>query len=601
MPLESPNTAPTEQSDQAAESRLLAHPSSGFAPLRIPLFRDRWIASTVSSVGTWMQDTAGTWLMTALTSSPLLIALMQTAASLPVLFLGLLAGATADIFDRRKLLIFWQCWMLGSVAILAILTFLGHISPWSLLAFTFLLNIGSSMNNPAWQAIVPELVPRNLIPDTVSLNAASNNLARAVGPALGGLMVAAYRAHVDTGAASVFALNAVSFAGVIWVLVNWKRTPLFKSALPSERIAASIRSGLRYVRYSPPLQASLLRAFTFTFFVSAIWSLLAVVAARDMHQGALGYGILNGSLGIGAVIAATQLPKVRRRFSADRIIAASTLYVAFSLLVMAFIPNPWIIIPVLILSGSAWTSTMSTINTSVQLAAPAWITARALGTYMMTFQGGLALGSVLWGFIAEHSKTSYALAASAAGLLLTLPLVYRFHILQGPVPDHTPYQWKRPAPTLVSPWGAPGPDSRTWDPTHPTHPQILENPDFHEGPVRVSVEYRIPPERYAEFTHAIHELRGVRLRDGALRWGIFRDANDPTHLNETFLMESWIDFLRSRERVTAADAQIRDRVIAFHAAADGSPPHVTHQIYAREITPELRPTASTGSEIQPAV
>jgi MFS family permease len=588
MPLESPNTAPTEQSDQASDTR------SGFAPLRIALFRDRWIASTVSSLGTWMQDTAGTWLMTALTSSPLLIALMQTAASLPVLFLGLLAGATADIFDRRKLLIFWQCWMLGSVAVLAILTFLGHISPWTLLAFTFLLNIGSAMNNPAWQAIVPELVPRELIPDTVSLNAASNNLARAVGPALGGLMVAAFRAHIDTGSASVFALNAVSFAGVIWVLVNWKRVALFKSTLPSERIAASIRGGLRYVRYSPPLQSSLLRAFTFTFFVSAIWALLAVVAARDMHQGALGYGILNGSLGIGAVIAATQLPKIRRRFSADQIIAASTLYQAFTLFILAFIPNPWVVIPVLVVSGSAWTSTMSTINTSVQLAAPAWITARALGAYLMTFQGGMALGSILWGFIAEHTKTPYALAASAAGLLVTLPFVSRFHILQGPLPDHTPYRWKGPAPILVSPLiptdtpSLPSLAFGTWDSTNPHAAPAFDNPDFHEGPVRVSIEYRIPPERYVEFTHAIHELRGVRLRDGALRWGIFRDANNPTHLNETFLMESWLDYLRSRERTTAADRAIRDRAYALHAAEDDAPPRVTHQIYAREITPNPR-------------
>src|SRR5947208_881311 len=230
-----------------------------------------------------MQDTAGTWLMTSLTASPLLIALMQTAASLPVLLYGLLAGATADIFDRRKLLIFWQAWMLVSVAILAVLTFLGHISPWTLLAFTFLLNVGSAMNNPAWQAIVPELVPRELIPDSVSLNSGSNNLARAVGPALGGLMVAAF-SRVNTGSAWVFALNSLSYAAVIWVLVNWKRVPLFKSALPSERVPASIRTGLRYVMYAPSLRASLVRAFTFTFFVSAIWSLLAVVAHNDMHQ-----------------------------------------------------------------------------------------------------------------------------------------------------------------------------------------------------------------------------------------------------------------------------------------------------------------------------
>src|ERR1019366_2146033 len=197
VPLETPFAAREEVPQKSL---------SGFAPLRIPVFRNRWIASTVSSVGVWMQDTAGTWLMTSLTASPLLIALMQTAASLPVLAMGLLAGATADLLDRRRLLIFWQSWMLGSVGVLAVLTFLGHISPWSLLAFTFLLNIGSAMNNPAWQAIVPELVPRELIPDSVSLNAASNNLARAVGPALGGLMVAAFK-RTDTGTAYVFLLN----------------------------------------------------------------------------------------------------------------------------------------------------------------------------------------------------------------------------------------------------------------------------------------------------------------------------------------------------------------------------------------------------------
>ncbi|QHN04621.1 MFS transporter [Granulicella sp. WH15] len=559
MPLETPNVTPATAT---------ANPTvSGFAPLRIRLFRDRWIASTVSSVGTWMQDTAGTWLMTVLTTSPLLIALMQTAASLPVLVLGLLAGSTAEIYDRRKLLIFWQVWMLGSVGILAVLTFLGHVSPWALLGFTFLLNIGSAMNNPAWQAIVPELVPRELIPDTVSLNAASNNIARAVGPAIGGLMVAAFKtAH--TGAGAVFALNAVSFAGVIWVLVNWKRVPLFKSALPSERIAGSIRSGLRYVRYSPQLQASLVRALHYTFFVSAIWSLLAVVARQDMHQGAMGYGILNGSLGLGALIAATQMPRIRRRLTASSILMVGTSYQVFTLLILAFVHTPYIIVPVLIVAGSAWTSTMSTINTSIQLSVPAWVTARALGTYLMTFQGGLALGSILWGALAEHMQTSTALAIAAAGLGLTLPLAARFKILHGALPDHTPYEWKRPAPELIAP------------------EENLES-DFSEGPVRISIEYNIPAENYVQFTHAIHELRGVRLRDGAVRWGIYREAVNPTHLNETFIMESWLDYLRSRERTTAADTVIRDRAYALHQSPDGTPPKVTHQIYAREITPSL--------------
>ena len=492
----------------------------------------------------------------------------------PVLLFGLLAGATADIFDRRKLLIFWQSWMLASVAILAILTFLGHISPWTLLAFTALLNVGSAMNNPAWQAIVPELVPRTLIPDTVSLNAASNNLARALGPALGGLMVAAF-ATAHTGAGYVFALNALSFAGVIWVLVNWKRTPLFKSALPAERIAGSIRGGLRYVRYAPQLQSSLVRAFTFCFFVSAIWSLLAVVARRDLHSGPLSYGILNGALGLGALISATQIPRIRRRVSADKILAAATLYQAFTLLILAFVPTAAVIIPTLVLSGFAWTATMSSINTSVQLAVPPWVTARALAAYLMTFQGGMALGAILWGFLAEHTQTRTALAAAAAGLLLTLPIVHRFQILQGPTPDFTPYQFKRPAPQLISPLDPA--DAATLE-----HTPDPERPDFHEGPVRISVEYRIPLESYALFTQRVHELRGVRLRDGALRWGIFRDAGDPTHLNETFLMESWLDYLRSRERTTAADAAIRAKVHALHQ--DDAPPRVSHQIYAREIT-----------------
>ena len=556
MPLETPNSTPLVA---------VAPRPSGFAPLKIPLFRDRWIASTVSSIGTWMQDTAGTWLMTVLTTSPLLIALMQTAASLPVLLLGLLAGATADIFDRRKLLIFWQAWMLGSVGILAVLTFVGYVSPWALLAFTFLLNIGSAMNNPAWQAIVPELVPRAMIPETVSLNAASNNLARAVGPALGGLMVAAFKT-THGGAGSVFALNAVSFAGVIWVLVNWKRIPLFKSALPAERIEGSIRSGLRYVRYAPDLQASLVRAFVFTFFISAIWSLLAVVARRDLKQGPLGYGILNGSLGLGAVVAATLLHRVRARFSADQILATATLYNVAVLLILAYVRSPALIIPALILSGAAWTSTMSTINVSVQLAVPAWVQARALGTYMMTFQGGMALGAILWGAIAEHTSTPIALTSAALGLFITFPFARRFRILQGPLPDHTPFQPRRPAPQLAID-------------TEPT-----------DGPVRISVEYRIPAENYAEFTHAIHQLRGVRLRDGAMRWGIYRDAIDPEHLNETFIMESWLDYLRSRERITAADELIRARVRALHRHDE--PPKTTYQIYAREIANPVPPPSS---------
>ncbi|WP_263419370.1 MFS transporter [Terriglobus albidus] len=533
-------------------------PLHGFGPLQIPLFRDRWIASTVSNLGTWMQDTAGTWLMTVLSAgSPLLIALMQTAASLPVLLLGLLAGATADIFERRRLLIFWQSWMLVTVGLVTVLTFAGVVGPYQLLALTFLMNIGAAMNNPAWQAIVPELVPREQIPDAVSLNSASNNLARALGPALGGLMVAAF-VKASTGAGWVFALNSASFAAVIWVLWRWKRKPLFKSALPAERMAGSIRSGLRYLRFAPELQASLIRAFLFTFFVSAVWALLAAIAARELKQGAMGYGLLNGAMGAGAVVGALLLPRIRARFDADSILrVTSVVYIAI-LLVLAWVPIPVVAIAVLLIAGFCWTSTMSTLNTSVQLVSPAWVQARALGAYLTVFQGGLALGSAVWGYVAEHSSVPVAMTASAIGLAVTLPFALRFHILQGKLPDLGPYVWRRPARELVI------------------------QPELEDGPVRIVIEYFVAPEDYAEFTRLIHKMENVRLRTGAIRWGVFRDAANPERMEETFVMESWLDHLRARERMTAADAMVRDRLWELHKGE--APPHVEHQLYVKEVT-----------------
>ena len=422
---------------------------SGFEPLSVPLFRDLWLASIVSNLGGWMQDTAGTWLMTVLTPSPLLIALMQTAASLPVVILGLLAGATADIFDRRRLLIFWQAWMLTAVAILSVLTFFDIISPWILLILTFLLNIGTAMNSPAWQAIVPEVIPRVQLPDAISLNSAGFNLARALGPALGGMAIALF-AHATTGAASTFLLNSLSFVGVILVLYRWQRNPLFKSALPAERIRGSVRAGIRYLRYAPMLQAAFMRTLMFTLFVSAVWALLAVVARNDLHQGAMGYGILNGSMGFGAVIGATNLPRVRRVLSADAIIASSTGVFVATLAVLALVKVPLIIIPMLIAGGFAWTSAMSTLNLAVQVSVPAWVQARALGAYQMIFAGGMALGGVIWGYIAEHVSTSKSLMCAAAGLAVTLPLSLRFHVLRGVQPDFSPHSYAFPAPKLAS-------------------------------------------------------------------------------------------------------------------------------------------------------
>jgi MFS family permease len=548
-------TSPPNPPPVPAQDAVIEKQTTGFEPLRSALFRNLWIASTISNLGGWMQDTAGTWLMTLLTTSPLLIALMQTAASLPVVMLGLLAGATADIFDRRRLLLFWQTWMLAAVGLLSVLTFLNIISPWVLLTLTFLLNVGTAMNSPAWQAIMPELVPREELPEAVSLNSAGFNLARALGPALGGLAIAAFT-HADTGAACTFLLNSLSFVGVILVLYQWKRKPLFKSALPAERIYGSMRAGLRYVQYAPLLKAALARAFLFTIFVSAVWSLLAVVAARDLHQGALGYGILNGSMGLGAVIGATALPRVRRKFSADEIIAVSSGVFIGTLLILAFLHYPLVIIPVLLCAGFAWTSTMSTLNLAVQVSVPSWVQARALGTYQMVFAGGMAVGSVIWGVIAEHISTPVSLAAAAGGLLITLPLSRRLHVLRGELPDFRPFRSKF------------------------LPPQLAIEPEMSDGPVRILIDYYVDPEDYNAFVQAIHELRDVRLRDGAMRWGIFQDANDPRRLNESFIMESWIDYLRQRERFTASDRTVRDRVVSLHRGEE--PPRTTHTIYAKE-------------------
>ncbi len=528
-------------------------PASGWTPLRHPLFRNRWLASILSNTGGWMQDTAATWLMTSLTGSPLLIALMQTAASLPVLLLGLPAGATADILDRRRLLIFWQTWMLAAAAVLSVLSFAGHIGPWMLLSLTLLLNVGAAMNNPAWQAIVPELVPRSQLPDAISLNSAGYNLARAVGPALGGLVVAFF-ASVVIGAGAVFLINAASFIFVIVVLYLWKRQPLYTSDLPTERMLGSMRAGLRYVLHSAVIQGILIRAFLFTSCVAAMWALLAVVAQRDLKHGALGYGLLNASIGAGAVVGAVLLPKVRARFPADRIVVFASIIFTATLLVMAFVHQTALVVAALLVGGFAWTSTTSSFNIAVQTSAPAWVQARLLGTYQMVFQAGMAIGSAVWGAVAERWGTPAALSAAAVGLLVGLPLARRYKVTSGVLAD------------LSSAQGLTRSD-----------PSVVIDLKPEQGPVLISIRYYIDPQRAEDFVSAIHELKGIRLRDGAMRWGLFKDAADPSRYVENFLVESWAEYLRQRERLTVSDLAVRSKVRAFQRG--DKPPTISRMIY----------------------
>lgn len=544
-------TSPGEETP-ATESA--SDDSSPLAPLKIRAYRDRVLSSLLSNTGTWMQDTAATWLMTSLTSSALLVALMQTAASLPVLLLGLPAGALADILDRRKLLIFWQAWMLGAALFLSGFGVAGTLGPFALLTLTFLLNVGAAMNNPAWQAIVPELVPRSQLSQAIALNSAVFNLARVVGPALGGGMLAAF-ATARAGAAAVFLVNALSFVFVIAALYFWKRKPIRTSQLPAERFIGSLQAGIRYVRHAPELHSVLIRTFLLTSCASAVWALLAVVARTNLQNGALGYGMLNACLGVGAVFGAAFLPRVRQRLSANQIVTAAGLAFALTLATLAFVHRIELVCLSLLLAGFAWTNTTSTFNVAVQVVVPPWVQARALGTYQMVFQGGLALGSALWGLVATHSSTTVALSAAGAGLLIGLPLTRRFRV-------------RHPELNLL-PLSASGRARSV--------PALPIEPKPEAGPVLISVAYDVNPEDASEFAKAIDELKEIRLRDGALRWGLFRDPADPSHYVETFLVDSWSEYLRQRERFTMEDLLVRERVYALHRGP--IPPPITRMIY----------------------
>jgi MFS family permease len=529
-------------------TRLVSTPetSSAWSPLRYPLFRVLWIATVASNVGTWMQNVAAVWLMTSLTSTPLLVALVQTATSLPVFLVGLAAGALADVVDRRRLLLFTQGWMLVAAAALGILTLAGAATPWVVLALTFAIGLGAALNSPAWQAITNELVPRRELPAAVALGGVGFNLARAVGPALGGAVVAA------AGAGVAFLLNAASFLGVMFVLYRWRREPE-TSTLPGERVFGAIRAGLRYARYAPALPAVLVRAGLFILCGSALWALLPLVARHRLGLGPGGYGVLLGCMGVGAVAGAALLPEARRRVTLDLLVGGASILFAAVTGVLAYASSLLLACAALIAGGAAWMAIMSSLNVAAQIAAPAWVRARALGVYLLVFQGGFAAGSALWGAVAGRAGEPTALACAAVGLVAGLAVVRRYP-LGGEELDLTP--------------------SMHW-----AEPVVAWEPDPEDGPVLVTVEYCIPPEQAREFGHAMCDMRRLRRRDGAMRWGLFVDVAEPSRYLETFLVESWAEHLRQHERVTAADRAVEERARAFHRG--DAPPRVSHLISAR--------------------
>jgi len=391
---------------------------SALSPLREPLFRSLWIAAVISYTGSWMQNVATGWLMTSLTRSPMWVALVQVAVSLPVLLIALPAGALADIFDRRKFLLFTQASMVATATVLGVMTLTGTVTPQTLLVFTFLLGVGAVMNDPAWQSLTPDLVPPNQLASAVALNSAGFNIARAVGPALGGLLIAAICCGV-TGSGWAFLINAVSFFGVILFLYNWKPAKT-EARNGTTTFTGAIGVGLRYARQEPRIRTVLVRTLLFSIFASVFWALLPLIASKF---GAEGFGAMLAFFGLGALGGAGVLALARRLLSPDAVIAYATVIFAIALCGLVRSPSLAVASAFSAAAGLAWISILATLNLAAQTAAPAWVRARVISMYVLVLQGGLALGSAVWGGVASSTGVQFTLtfaaAALTAGLLLS--------------------------------------------------------------------------------------------------------------------------------------------------------------------------------------
>ncbi|MCC3504586.1 MULTISPECIES: MFS transporter [unclassified Microcoleus] len=520
-------------------------PASMWSPLAQPVFRALWLASGVSSIGTWMHDVGASWLMTSLSPSPLLIAMMQAASSLPFFMLALPAGAIADVVDRRRLLLFTQGWMLAAAALLGILTVANLTTPWILLTLTFVMSIGSAVNMPVWQAITPELVAKEQLPSAVTLTGIVINLSRSVGPALAGIIIA------SAGTGFVFLLNAASFIGVILVIYTWQRKPQ-ETALPAERFIGAMQAGIRYVRYSPPFQAVLIRAGAYIFFASALFAMLPLLGRRELGLDAFRYGIILGFWGIGGLAGAFILPKIRQRISTDLSVAAASAVFGTMMLVLSYARNFYAVCAAMLVVGLSSLTVMVSLNVAAQTAVPTWVRARALATYLLVFQGSMTFGSLLWGIIAQQAGISVSLNMAGVGAIATTALATRYRLRCAEKMDLTSsLHWQQPAHSF--------------------------EPSPNDGPVLITLEYCIDPADANSFKQVMQALSRTRRRDGAIQWGLYQDLSHPSRFVETIIVESWAEHKRQFERVTNADRAIEETARAFHIG--DTPPKVSQMIY----------------------
>jgi MFS family permease len=511
-----------------------------------------WIASTASHIGSYMTDVGQGWLMSSLTPSPLIVSLLLTAESLPFFALGLPAGALADIVDRRRLLIVTQLAMTVAVGTLAVVTLTGIVTPGMLLALAFVLGIATALNDPAWHAALPELLPNEELAAGVTLSGVGVNVARTLGPAIGGFVVAV------AGPGVVFVLDALSFLGVVGVLLAWRRER-YPSVLPAERMLGAIRAGVRFARNSQPLRRVLVATLLFMLCGAGVMALMPVLG-RETGHGAVGFGLLLGSLGVGAVTGATLLPRVRSRVAPEWLIAAGSLAFAAVAIVAATLRELVVLCPAMLVGGVAWVSVLSTLTVAAQLASPPWVRARALAVYLIVFQAGIAGGSALWGVVASRDGLSTAYFGIAGGLLLGAALAVRLRPAADEVLDHTPaHHW---------------PD-----------PVVSGEPSLEAGPTMVQVEYSVDPPRADAFRSAMAELGRNRRRDGAVQWWLFQDTADPSRFVETWIEETWAEHLRYHDRVSVAHKELEQRV--RNLTRSGSTIATRHFI-----APEIRPSTN---------
>ncbi|GAA1993235.1 MFS transporter [Catenulispora subtropica] len=524
--------------DAAPAARLTA-----WAPLTNRIFRLLWIAQFGSNIGTWTQTVGAQWLLVG--HGAVLVTLVQVASGVPVLLFALPAGVLADLVDRRTLLLTAQIAMACLAGLLAVLALAGPLPPAALLALTFLLGCGAALSAPAWQAIQPSLVPRAQLAQASALGAVNMNTARAIGPALGGVLVSL------AGAGWTFALNAVSFLGIALVLLRWRPVRSAPRAEQErENVRTALRAGGRYVRHSPRARRVLVRAALFTPGTAALWALLPIVASQRLGLGSSGYGLLLGSVGAGALIGALLLPKVSRSMSGDQLLAGSTAVFAVALIVLATARSTVIVAALLVFSGSAWIGALSTLNAAMQITLPAWVRARGLAFYLIVFQGGQALGSLLWGLVAAWTSLRTTLSGAAGLLLLSAVVIWHRRRRDAHAFDPSPTDaWPGPVLTL--------------------------EPAPSDGPVLVLVDYMVGEETSEAFRAAMQHVERSRRRTGATTWGLYQDAQQPSRFLETFTLASWSEHLaQHHSRYTGLDREFETRARDLVTA----PPRITHAI-----------------------